>query len=72
MNYLVSEGYPDAAKKFAVEANIQEPMGETEFIQERVEIRHAIHSGDIQTAVERINDLTPEVRNPLTSFVSLL
>ncbi|KAI9713597.1 MAG: hypothetical protein M1820_000980 [Bogoriella megaspora] len=60
MDYLINEGYPTAAKNFAAEANIL-PIGDTESIQERVEIRDAIHSGDIQTAIEKINDLNPEI-----------
>lgn len=61
MDYLVTNGYPAAAKRFAVEANIQ-PKADIESIQERVEIRGAIHSGDIQTAIEKINELSPQVR----------
>lgn len=61
MGYLISEGYPEAAKKFATEANIQQSQGDTDYIQDRVEIRNAILAGDIETAIERINDLTPEV-----------
>lgn len=61
MDYLVSEGYPRAAEKFAKEANIQLPL-EEESIQSRVEIRQAIHAGDIDTAVTMINDLNPQVR----------
>lgn len=60
MDYLVSEGYPRAAEKFAKEANIQLPL-EEESIQSRVEIRQAIHAGDIDTAVTKINDLNPQV-----------
>lgn len=60
MDYLVTNGYPSAAKKFAIEANIQ-PKVDVESIQERVEIRCAIHSGDIQTAIEKINELNPQV-----------
>ncbi|KAF9694643.1 hypothetical protein EKO04_007513 [Ascochyta lentis] len=60
MDYLVSEGYPRAAEKFAKEANIQLPL-EEEFIQSRVEIRQAIHAGDIDTAVTKINDLNPQI-----------
>lgn len=52
MDYLITNGYPAAAKKFAVEANIQ-LRTDLEAIQERVEIRSAIHSGDIQVAVEK-------------------
>lgn len=60
MDYLVTNGYPAAAKRFAVEANIQ-PRADIGSIQERVEIRSAIHSGDIQTAIEKINELNPQV-----------
>lgn len=60
MDYLISEGYPSAAQKFAHEANI-EPMLDVDSIQERVEIREAIDSGDIQTAIEKINELNPQV-----------
>ncbi len=61
MDYLINEGYPAAAKKFAAEANIQPQAGDTEYIQERVDIRNAILGGDIQTAVEKINDLSADV-----------
>lgn len=72
MDYLITNGYPAAAKKFAVEANIQ-LRTDLEAIQERVEIRTAIHSGDIQAAVEKINELNPQVRKffPLVYFTSL-
>lgn len=67
MDYLVNEGYPAAARKFALEANIQ-PAEDLESVQERVEIRNAIHSGDIQTAIESINELDPQVSHPLPFF----
>jgi hypothetical protein len=67
MDYLVSEGYPRAAEKFAKEANIQLPL-EEESIQSRVEIRRAIHAGDIDTAITKINDLNPQVFIPSTLF----
>lgn len=60
MDYLVSEGYSKAAEKFAKEANIQLPL-EEESIQSRVEIRGAIHAGDINTAIIKINDLDPQI-----------
>ena len=60
MDYLINEGYPSAAKKFAMEANIQPPI-EEESIRPRVEIRNAIHAGDIETAIHKINDLNPQV-----------
>lgn len=60
MDYLVSEGYPGAAEKFAQETNICNPadMGD---IRERVRIRKAIHDGKVDEAVELINELDPEV-----------
>lgn len=61
MDYLVSEGYPKAAERFAKEANIHPPL-EEESIQARVEIRRAINAGDIDTAITKINDLNPQVR----------
>lgn len=60
MEYLISEGYPEAAQRFALEANI-EPELDVDSIQERVEIREAIASGDIQNAIEKINELNPQV-----------
>ena len=61
MDYFVSHGYPEAAQKFAMEANLG-PMPDVASITERVKIRHAIHSGDIQTAIESINEYNPQVR----------
>lgn len=60
MEYLISEGYPEAAQRFALEANI-EPELDVDSIQERVEIREAIASGDIQSAIEKVNELNPQV-----------
>ncbi len=69
MEYLISEGYPAAAQRFAAEANI-EPELDVDSIQERVEIREAIAKGDIQTAIEKINELNPQVR-PGSSSLSV-
>jgi hypothetical protein len=60
MDYLINEGYPDAAMNFAKEASIV-PSADGEAIQERVDIRNAIHTGDLQLAIERINELNPQV-----------
>lgn len=69
MDYLVTEGYPSAAAKFATEANI-EPRAESSCIEERVQIRESIHRGDLQAAIELINELNPEVslRAPALRF----
>ncbi|KAF2396679.1 hypothetical protein EJ06DRAFT_533943 [Trichodelitschia bisporula] len=60
MDYLIKEGYPNSARKFAVEANVK-PAPDEESMQARVEIRNAINAGNIQTAIERINELNPEI-----------
>lgn len=60
MNYLIVEGYEGAAMKFAQEAQLSVPF-HLDGITERVQIRNAIHRGDIQTAIEMINDFSPQV-----------
>jgi hypothetical protein len=60
MNYLVIEGYKDAAEKFANETAIA-PNVELESIQDRMDVRHAIQKGSVEEAIERVNDLDPEV-----------
>lgn len=60
MDYLINEGYPVAAQKFAKEADIV-PSSDGEAIQERVDIRNAIHAGNLQLAIERINELNPQI-----------
>lgn len=61
MNYLVIEGFKDAAVKFASEAKI-DPGVNLESIQDRMNIRMAVQEGMIENAVEQVNDLDPEVR----------
>jgi glucose-induced degradation protein 8 len=61
MDYLIKEGYPSAAEKFAKEANI-EMQPDSSAIEQRVQIRKAILRGDLQNAIELINDLNIEVR----------
>lgn len=68
MDYLITEGYPSAAQKFAAEANIQQKADLTA-IEERVRIRDSIHRGDLQQAIELINDLNPEVSALITHLV---
>ncbi|OMP86786.1 UPF0559 protein [Diplodia seriata] len=72
MDYLVSEGYPMAAKRFALEANIPH-SAEPQSIQERVDIRNAIHAGNIESAIHKINDLNPQIldRDPALHFALL-
>ncbi len=58
MNYLVIEGYKDAAEKFQAECGA-DPGIDLHSISERMATRRAIQSGDVQTAIERANDLDP-------------
>lgn len=60
MNYLVVEGYKDAAEQFSTESGLA-PTVDLQSIQERMDIRHAIQSGDVDTAIDLVNDLNPEV-----------
>lgn len=60
MNYLVVEGYKDAAEQFSSESGLA-PTVDLQSIQERMDIRHAIQSGDVDTAIDLVNDLNPEV-----------
>ncbi|KKY15614.1 putative ctlh domain-containing protein [Phaeomoniella chlamydospora] len=67
MDYLITEGYPLAAKCLAAEANMP-PISDFESINERVEIRDSIHRGDLQTAIEKINELNPQLLDTDTSL----
>ncbi|ORX93435.1 hypothetical protein K493DRAFT_284705 [Basidiobolus meristosporus CBS 931.73] len=69
MNYLVIEGYKDAAEKFSQECGLS-PNIDLTSIEDRMNIRNAVHSGDIGEAVERVNDLDPEIldTNPKLFF----
>ncbi|KAK0253887.1 hypothetical protein LTS09_011192 [Friedmanniomyces endolithicus] len=60
MDYLVSEGYPGAAEKFAQETNLPGPV-DNESIRERVRVRNAIHGGSLDEAIELINEIDPEI-----------
>lgn len=54
------EGYPNAAAKFSKEANLQ-PQQDSASIRTRQEIQTFIHSGNIQSAIETLNELDPQV-----------
>ena len=61
MNYLVIEGFKDAAVKFSSETKI-DPMVNLESIQDRMNIRNSVQEGNIEHAIEQVNDLDPEAR----------
>lgn len=66
MDYLVIEGYKTAAEEFSKEADIAPPV-DFNSIESRMNIREAVQRGDVEEAIERTNDLNPEVCN-LTLF----
>ncbi|CAO3641346.1 unnamed protein product [Cunninghamella blakesleeana] len=69
MNYLVIEGYVEAAEQFSLESGLS-PCVDLQSIQDRREIRHAIQTGDIDAAIDLVNDLNPEIldTNPKLYF----
>lgn len=63
MDYLVIEGYKDAADCFSRESGLK-PFVDSESILNRMIIRGAIQRGDIDDAIGRVNELDPEVSRP--------
>ncbi|KAK7071996.1 Glucose-induced degradation complex subunit [Halocaridina rubra] len=60
MNYLVMEGFKEAAEKFSIEANIKPPM-DLDQLDERIRIRSAIQAGHFQEAMRMVTALHPEI-----------
>ncbi len=72
LDYLTTEGYPSAAAKFSKEANLR-PQQEEQSVKARRQIQHSIHSGNIQEAVDALNELEPQVSQSIEySFYSSL
>jgi len=69
MDYLVVEGYRSAAEEFGKEANLAAPV-DLDSIERRMNIRDAIYRGDVEDAIEKVNDLNPEIleTNPSLYF----
>uniref|UniRef100_A0A8C1UAA2 GID complex subunit 8 homolog b (S. cerevisiae) n=1 Tax=Cyprinus carpio TaxID=7962 RepID=A0A8C1UAA2_CYPCA len=60
MNYLVTEGFKEAAEKFRMESGI-EPSVDLDSLDERIKIREMVLKGQIQEAIALINSLHPEL-----------
>ena len=60
MNYLIIEGYKEAAENFSQESGLDASI-DFASIHERTEIRTAVEEGRIEEAIEKVNDLDPEV-----------
>ncbi|CAH1117831.1 unnamed protein product [Phaedon cochleariae] len=60
MNYLVTEGFKEAAEKFQQESGVI-PSVDLHSLDDRISIRDAIMTGRIQEATALINQLHPEL-----------
>uniref|UniRef100_A0A8D9BD64 Glucose-induced degradation protein 8 homolog n=1 Tax=Cacopsylla melanoneura TaxID=428564 RepID=A0A8D9BD64_9HEMI len=60
MNYLVTEGFREAAEKFQLESGIT-PSLDLNTMENRIKIRDAIQNGCIQEATALVNELYPEL-----------
>lgn len=62
------QGYVDAARAFEKESGTT-PGVDLASISDRMEIRAAVTAGDVDAAVEKVNDLNPEVSGERSYFV---
>ncbi|GAA0151677.1 scaffold/adaptor protein [Lithospermum erythrorhizon] len=69
MNFLVTEGYVEAAEKFRSETGT-EPDIDLATITDRMAVKKAVQSGNVEDAIEKVNDLNPEIldTNPQLFF----
>ncbi|KAD2047911.1 hypothetical protein E3N88_41952 [Mikania micrantha] len=69
MNFLVTEGYVDAAEKFRMESGT-EPDIDLATITDRMAVKKAVQLGNVEDAIEKVNDLNPEIldTNPQLFF----
>ncbi|MED6161685.1 hypothetical protein PIB30_063037 [Stylosanthes scabra] len=61
MNFLVTEGYVEATEKFQMESGTEHIDLAT--ISDRMAVKKAVQSGNVEDAIEKVNDLNPEIRN---------
>ncbi|KAG4199687.1 hypothetical protein ERO13_A05G163100v2 [Gossypium hirsutum] len=68
MNFLVTEGYVEAAEKFRMESGTHHIDLAT--ITDRMAVKKAVQCGNVEDAIEKINDLNPEIldTNPQLFF----
>ncbi|XP_055615389.1 glucose-induced degradation protein 8 homolog isoform X2 [Toxorhynchites rutilus septentrionalis] len=60
MNYLVTEGFKEAAEKFQAESGV-EPSVDLSSLDNRILIREAVQNGRIKEATHLVNQLHPEL-----------
>lgn len=56
------QGYVDAARMFESESGTA-PGVQLSTILDRMEIRKAVQAGQVEEAIDKVNDLNPEVRH---------
>ncbi|KAF5728657.1 hypothetical protein HS088_TW21G00806 [Tripterygium wilfordii] len=68
MNFLVTEGHVDAAEKFRKESGTEHIDLAT--ITDRMAVKKALQCGNVEDAIEKVNDLNPEIldTNPQLYF----
>jgi len=69
MNFLVIEGYKDAAERFQAESGTA-PAISLDSVTDRMAVRNAVQDGCIREAISRVNDLDPGLldTNPTLHF----
>lgn len=72
LEYLVAEGFPQTAQRFASETNLPAPQN-VEAVEARVVVRDLIHAGHIKEAIHKINDIDARLldMNPALHFALL-
>ncbi|KAF4363839.1 hypothetical protein F8388_000504 [Cannabis sativa] len=71
MNFLVTEGYVDAAEKFRAESGTEQIADiDLATITDRMAVKKAVQCGNVEDAIEKVNDLNPEIldTNPQLFF----
>ena len=63
------QGYVEAAQVFEAESATA-PGVDLGAITDRMEIRKAVQSGNMEEAIERVNDLNPQVSSKASELVS--
>ncbi|XP_047972545.1 protein GID8 homolog isoform X2 [Salvia hispanica] len=68
MNFLVTEGFVEVAEIFQIETGTEHMDLAT--ITDRMAVKKAVQSGNVEDAIEKVNDLNPEIldTNPLLFF----
>ncbi|KAI5396626.1 Glucose-induced degradation complex subunit [Lathyrus oleraceus] len=58
MNFLVTKGFVEAAEKFRKESGT-EPDIDLATTTDRMAVKKAVQSGNVEDAIEKVNDLNP-------------